>query len=100
MGAIYLGDLVEDRATNGQEVVTLSQFLAENSAFRHKEELGTRPRVYYIPGHGQESGRNASDQREMKPVQSWKERQAESAAGPQPSPAASHESHGDGRQQG
>ncbi|NQW18372.1 MAG: 4Fe-4S dicluster domain-containing protein [Chloroflexi bacterium] len=60
-GAIYYGDLEEDVATNGEEVVKVSRFLAENSAFRYKEELGTRPRVYYIPGHGEEAGRKPTD---------------------------------------
>ncbi|TMG34022.1 MAG: 4Fe-4S dicluster domain-containing protein [Chloroflexi bacterium] len=53
MGALYIGDLVEDVATNGQQTVRLSQFIRENDAFRYKEELGTGPRVYYIAGHGQ-----------------------------------------------
>lgn len=57
MGAIYLGDLVEDIATNGIELVKLSKFVADNSGYRVKEDLGTRPRVYYIPGHGHEFGR-------------------------------------------
>ena len=53
MEAIYIGDLVEDVATNGRETVRLSQFIRDNDAFRYKEELGTGPRVYYIAGHGQ-----------------------------------------------
>jgi molybdopterin-containing oxidoreductase family iron-sulfur binding subunit len=54
MGALYIGDLVADVATNSQgETVRLSTFLKENDAFRYKEELGTGPRVYYIAGHGQ-----------------------------------------------
>jgi len=54
MGALYIGDLVDDVATNSQgETVRLSTFLKENDAFRYKEELGTGPRVYYIAGHGQ-----------------------------------------------
>ena len=56
MGAIYMGDLVSDVATNGQEVVRMSAFLKEHHATRYKEELGTRPRVYYIPGHGEAFG--------------------------------------------
>ncbi len=47
---IYFGDLEEDIATNGDEVVQLSRFLEDNGAFRFKEELGTKPRVWYIPG--------------------------------------------------
>lgn len=57
-GCIYYGDLEEDLATNGREVVRLSRFLTKNTAFRLKEELGTDPRVFYIPGHGQDVGRN------------------------------------------
>lgn len=59
MNAIYLTDLTKDLATNGIEVIQASEFMAENHAYRYKEELGTRPRVYYIPGHGQEYGRSA-----------------------------------------
>ncbi len=53
-GAIYLGDLNTDLASNGRETVRLSSLLREGHAIRLKEELGTRPRVYYIPGHGQD----------------------------------------------
>lgn len=56
--AIYYGDLEEDVATNGKDLVKISDFLTDNEAFRQKEELGTRPRVYYIPGHGELAGRN------------------------------------------
>ena len=57
--AIYYGDLEEDVATNGKEVVKLSRFLSEDSTYRQKENLGTMPRVYYIPGHGELVGRDA-----------------------------------------
>ena len=60
MKAIYFGDLLEDVASNGSETVQLSRFLDDNTAFRYKEELGTRPRVWYIPGHGQDSGHKLS----------------------------------------
>lgn len=53
MEALYVADLKADAATNGRETVKLSTFLRENDAVRFREELGTRPRVYYIPGHGQ-----------------------------------------------
>jgi hypothetical protein len=39
--------------------VPASRFLAENNAFRWKDELGTQPRVYYLPGHGEAVGRDA-----------------------------------------
>lgn len=80
MSAIYLGDLVTDVATNGKEVVTLSRFLAENGGFRLKEELGTRPRVWYLPGHGQEFGRPVDDDRELLPSRSWQEQGGERGA--------------------
>lgn len=76
MSAIYLGDLVDDVATNGEEVVHLSRFLSENNAFRLKEELGTRPRVWYIPGHGQEFDRHSDDTREPAEPRGWQEQGA------------------------
>ncbi|MDH4334791.1 MAG: 4Fe-4S dicluster domain-containing protein [Chloroflexota bacterium] len=56
MDAIYVGDLDADVATNGTETVRLSTFLSENNAIRLKEELNTKPRVWYIPGHGEDLG--------------------------------------------
>jgi hypothetical protein len=40
--------------TNGTETYRLSDYLRDNDAFRLREELNTRPRVYYIAGHGQD----------------------------------------------
>jgi dimethyl sulfoxide reductase iron-sulfur subunit len=54
MKAVYVGDLVDDVATNGRETVVLSRLLRDNDAFRLKDELGTETRVYYIAGHGQD----------------------------------------------
>jgi len=69
---IYMGDLNEDIASNGVEVVKLSKFLADNNAYRYNENLGTQPRVWYLPGHGQEFDRMANDKRQLKPsVWSW-----------------------------
>ncbi|MBI4303584.1 MAG: 4Fe-4S dicluster domain-containing protein [Chloroflexi bacterium] len=67
MKALYMGDFIEDFASNGNEVVKLSKFLADNDAFRYKENLGTQPRVWYLPGHGQLLGRKADDPRQFKP---------------------------------
>jgi len=58
--AIYYGDLEEDVATNGRDVVVLSRLLSESNAYRLKEELGTQPRVHYIPGHGELVGRRST----------------------------------------
>ena len=50
MGAIYYGDENEDAVTNSQgETPRLSQLLRDRSGYRHLEELGTEPRVYYLP---------------------------------------------------
>jgi molybdopterin-containing oxidoreductase family iron-sulfur binding subunit len=57
--AIYYGDLEEDIATNGSAIVAASRFLSQNQAYRLKEDLKTKPRVYYIPGHGEAVGRDA-----------------------------------------
>ena len=55
MGVIYIGDLTTDVAVNGQgNVIKISTFLRDNDAIRLKEELGTNPRVWYVPGHGQD----------------------------------------------
>ncbi|MCL5986885.1 MAG: 4Fe-4S dicluster domain-containing protein [Actinobacteria bacterium] len=68
MKALYIGDLSKNMASNGVEVVELSRFIDANNAFRYKEELGTQPRVWYIPGYGQLSGRSLQDLRERKPT--------------------------------
>lgn len=73
MFAIYFGDLNQDIATNGKETVQVSRYLAENSAFRLKEELGTRPRVWYIPGHGEENGHHVGDTQSPRKPRTWQE---------------------------
>ncbi|MEO5570533.1 MAG: 4Fe-4S dicluster domain-containing protein, partial [Bacteroidia bacterium] len=50
MDAIYFGDENEDAVTNKSgETVALSQLLEDKGAYRFMEELGTKPRVYYLP---------------------------------------------------
>ena len=50
MGAIYYGDENEDAVTSGLgETVRLSKLLKDRAGYRHMEELGTKPRVYYLP---------------------------------------------------
>ena len=70
--AIYYGDLEEDIATNGLEVVKLSKFAADNNAYRLKEQLGTEPRVRYIAGHGELVGRPATRKGRLATVWPWK----------------------------
>jgi molybdopterin-containing oxidoreductase family iron-sulfur binding subunit len=77
--AIYYGDLEEDVATNGTEIVSVSRFLSENDAYRLKEDLGTKPRVYYIPGHGEAVGRDAFTPDRQPTEWPWMERAAGAA---------------------
>jgi Fe-S-cluster-containing dehydrogenase component len=50
-GVYYFGDENEDAVTNGtsKETVRLSKLLRDNGGYRLMEELGTKPRVYYLP---------------------------------------------------
>jgi Fe-S-cluster-containing dehydrogenase component len=72
--AIYYGDLEEDLATNGVEVVRLSGFLADNAGYRIKEDLGTEPRVFYIPGHGEAVGRSPYRKGRLATIWPWVQR--------------------------
>ncbi len=76
--AIYYGDLEEDIATNGEQLVSISRFLAENSAYQLKEHLGTKPRVWYIAGHGENAGRDPFAHGRMATEWPW-QRRAEGA---------------------
>lgn len=69
--AIYYGDLEEDVATNGTNIVQVSRFLSQNQGYNLKEELGTKPRVYYIPGHGEAVGRDSSKKGRLPTVWPW-----------------------------
>ncbi len=77
--AIYYGDLEEGLATNGREVVDVDRFLAEHHARRLKEELGTEPRVFYIPGHGELVGRDPTTAGRLPAEWKWQAR-AEAAS--------------------
>lgn len=48
-GTLYYGDANEDVVSNGEEVVRLSELLRDRAGYRYLEELGTEPRVYYLP---------------------------------------------------
>ncbi|HEY5687370.1 MAG TPA: 4Fe-4S dicluster domain-containing protein [Yeosuana sp.] len=48
-GVIYFGDENDDTVTNGEETVRLSNLLRDKAGYRYMEELGTKPRVYYLP---------------------------------------------------
>lgn len=72
--ALYYGDLEEDLATNGEEIIVVSKFLSENQAYRQRENLGTKPRVYYIPGHGEAVGRDPYKKGRLPTRWPWVER--------------------------
>ena len=50
-GVYWFGDENEDAVTNGttKETVRLGKLLEDNAAYRLMSELGTKPRVYYLP---------------------------------------------------
>ena len=50
-GVFYFGDENENAVTNGttKETVNLKELLEQNGAYRLMAELGTKPRVYYLP---------------------------------------------------
>ena len=48
-GVIYFGNELDDAVTNGEETVRLSELLRDKAGYRYMEDLGTKPRVYYLP---------------------------------------------------
>ncbi len=48
-GVYYFGDENEDAVSNGSETVRLSELLRDRAGYRFMEDMGTRPRVYYLP---------------------------------------------------
>lgn len=50
-GVYYFGDENEDAVTNGtsKETVRLSKLLTDNAGYHLMPELGTKPRIYYLP---------------------------------------------------
>lgn len=48
-GTIFFGDANEDAVTNGEETFRLSELIKKRSGYRYLEDLGTEPRVYYLP---------------------------------------------------
>ena len=50
MNALYFGDQNEDAVTDHSgNTLKFSQLLEDNAGYRYIEELGTEPRVYYLP---------------------------------------------------
>lgn len=48
-GVVYFGNELDDAVTNGEETVRLSTLLKKKAGYRYLEDLGTNPRVYYLP---------------------------------------------------
>ncbi|MFZ4058199.1 MAG: 4Fe-4S dicluster domain-containing protein [Ferruginibacter sp.] len=48
-GVFYFGDENEDTVSNGDETVGFNQLIKDRAAYRFMEDLGTKPRVYYLP---------------------------------------------------
>jgi molybdopterin-containing oxidoreductase family iron-sulfur binding subunit len=48
-GVFYFGDMNEDVVTNGSETLRFSELLRDRAGYRLMEDLGTKPRVYYLP---------------------------------------------------
>ncbi|HWR31897.1 MAG TPA: 4Fe-4S dicluster domain-containing protein [Chitinophagaceae bacterium] len=48
-GVFYFGDESEDTVSNGDETLSFTQLIKDRAGYRFMEELGTKPRVYYLP---------------------------------------------------
>lgn len=48
-GVFYFGDENEDTVSNGLETVSFTKLITDKAGYRYMEELGTKPRVYYLP---------------------------------------------------
>jgi len=48
-GVFAFGDENEDTVTNGSETFRFSELIKDKAGYRLMEDLGTKPRVYYLP---------------------------------------------------
>ena len=48
-GVFFFGDMNEDSVTNGAETFRFSDLIRDKAGYRLMEDLGTKPRVYYLP---------------------------------------------------
>ena len=48
-GVFFFGDVNEDTVTNGADTVRFSELIRDRAGYRLLEDLGTHPRVYYLP---------------------------------------------------
>lgn len=48
-GVFFYGDMNEDSVTNGAETFRFTDLIRDKAGYRLMEDLGTKPRVYYLP---------------------------------------------------
>jgi Fe-S-cluster-containing dehydrogenase component len=48
-GVFFFGDMNEDSVTNGTETFRFTELVRDKAGYRLMEDLGTKPRVYYLP---------------------------------------------------
>ncbi len=48
-GVFMFGDMNEDSVSNGAETFRFSELIKDKAGYRLMEDLGTKPRVYYLP---------------------------------------------------
>jgi Fe-S-cluster-containing dehydrogenase component len=48
-GVFFFGDMNEDSVTNGTETFRFTELIRDKAGYRLMEDLGTKPRVYYLP---------------------------------------------------
>ncbi len=48
-GVFMFGDMNEDSVSNGSETFRFSELVRDKAGYRLMEDLGTKPRVYYLP---------------------------------------------------
>ena len=48
-GVFWYGDENEDTVSNGLETMSFKQLITDRAGYRFMEDLGTKPRVYYLP---------------------------------------------------
>lgn len=48
-GVFMFGDMNEDSVSNGAETFRFSELIRDKAGYRLMEDLGTKPRVYYLP---------------------------------------------------
>jgi Fe-S-cluster-containing dehydrogenase component len=51
-GVFFFGDMNEDSVSNGSETFRFTDLVKDKGGYRLMEDLGTRPRVYYLPPVG------------------------------------------------